>query len=177
MAFSVLKSLHLIFMVSWFAGLFYMVRLFIYSVEAKQEKEPKKSILYTQYLLMQKRLWWIITTPSMLITVICGSLMISQNPVYYMKAPWMHIKLSFIFCLIVYHFVCQRIYFNLHKGKKTWTSMQLRIWNEVATLLLVSIVFVVVLKDSFSWIKGVVGFIAVAIVLFAGIKLYKKYRS
>ena len=164
-------------MVSWFAGLFYMVRLFIYSVEAKQEEEPKKSILYSQYLLMQKRLWWIIATPSMLITLVCGFWMISLNSHYYLNAPWMHIKLAFILCLIIYHFVCQGIYFKLINEKLRWTSMQLRMWNEVATLLLVSIVFVVVLKDSFSWIKGVIGFIAVAIALFAGIKLYKKYRS
>ena len=177
MLFSVLKSLHLIFMVSWFAGLFYMVRLFIYSVEALDENEPKRTILYDQFLIMQKRLWWIITTPSMIITVFCGFSMIFLNIEYYSKTPWMHIKLGFVLCLIIYHFISQGIYFNLLQKKPTWTSMKLRIWNEVATLLLVSIIFVVVLKDSFSWIKGVTGFLAVTILLFSGIKLYKKYRS
>ena len=177
MLFPVLKSLHLIFMVSWFAGLFYMVRLFIYSVEALDENEPKRTILYDQFLIMQKRLWWIITTPSMIITVFCGFSMIFLNIEYYSKAPWMHIKLAFVLCLIIYHFISQGIYFNLLQKKPTWTSMKLRMWNEVATLLLVSIIFVVVLKDSFSWIKGVTGFLAVTILLFSGIKLYKKYRS
>ena len=177
MLFSVLKSLHLIFMVSWFAGLFYMVRLFIYSVEALDENEPKRTILYDQFLIMQKRLWWIITTPSMIITVFCGFSMIFLNIEYYAKTPWMHIKLAFVLCLIIYHFISQGIYFNLLQKKPTWTSMKLRMWNEVATLLLVSIIFVVVLKDSFSWIKGVTGFLAVTILLFSGIKLYKKYRS
>ena len=87
MLFSVLKSLHLIFMVSWFAGLFYMVRLFIYSVEALDENEPKRTILYDQFLIMQKRLWWIITTPSMIITVFCGFSMIFLNIEYYSKTP------------------------------------------------------------------------------------------
>ena len=103
--------------------------------------------------------------------------MIFLNIEYYSKAPWMHIKLAFVLCLIIYHFISQGIYFNLLQKKPTWTSMKLRMWNEVATLLLVSIIFVVVLKDSFSWIKGVTGFLAVTILLFSGIKLYKKYRS
>ena len=67
-----IKALHLIFMVSWFAGLFYMVRLFIYFREASDKTEPEKEILQKQFILMMQRLWWIITTPAMVLTVVFG---------------------------------------------------------------------------------------------------------
>jgi putative membrane protein len=176
MSFAVVKSLHLIFMVSWFAGLFYIVRLFIYHTEAQQQSAEAKDILSDQFKIMEKRLWWIITTPAMILTLVFGSWMLVEAP-FYLKMPWMHLKLSFVALLLIYHFVCQKIMIDMSKEKFKWKSNGLRLWNELATLCLVSIVFLVVMKDELNWIKGTVGFFAVAIALMIGIKIYKRIRS
>jgi len=173
---NVIKALHIIFVVSWFAGLFYIVRLFIYAQEAKEMEEPKKSILTEQLVIMQKRLWWIITTPAMVLAIIFGTWMILLNPAY-LQMPWMHIKLGFVLLLLLYHFYCQKIMFDISKGTCNWKSNQLRLWNELATLFLVAIVFFVVLKSTLNWIYGTVGFFCVAILLMIGIQLYKKFRA
>lgn len=172
-----IKALHIIFVVSWFAGLFYIVRLFIYHTEAQQKSEAEKNILSAQFVEMEKKLWWIITTPAMILTIVFGAWMILLNPDYYLNASWMQIKLAFVGLLLVYHFVCQGILTKLRNGQFTWTSNGLRIWNEVATLALVAIVFLVVMKDSLNWIKGTIGFFAVAIGLMIAIKIYKRSRK
>jgi putative membrane protein len=172
-----LKALHIIFVVSWFAGLFYIVRLFIYHTEAQQKEAISRKILSEQFEVMEKKLWWIITTPAMVLTLIFGIWMIFLNPTYYLSAPWMHLKLAFVGMLLIYHFVCQKIMNDLKKGVFNWKSNGLRIWNELATLALVAIVFLVVMKDSFNWIKGTIGFFAVAIGLMLGIKMYKRLRK
>ena len=171
-----IKSLHIIFMVSWFAGLFYIVRLYIYHTEAQKKPEMERAILSTQFIEMEKKLWWIITTPAMILTVIFGTWMLIANPGL-LKMPWMHIKLAFVVLLLVYHFVCQKILFDLKKGIFKWKSNGLRIWNEVATLALVAIVFLVELQNNLDWIKGTLGFFGVAIGLMIAIKLYKKSRQ
>jgi protoporphyrinogen IX oxidase len=176
MDFNTIKALHIIFMVSWFAGLFYIVRLYIYHTEAQNKEEVERTILSTQFEIMEKKLWWIITTPAMILTLVFGSIMLILNPAY-LLAPWMHLKLAFVALLLIYHFVCQRLLFQLKQGTFKWSSTKLRIWNELATLSLVAIVFLVVLKDSLDWIKGTIGFFLVAIGLMIAIKIYKKLRS
>jgi putative membrane protein len=172
-----IKALHLIFMVSWFAGLFYMVRLFIYFREAADKPAPEKEILQNQFVIMMQRLWWIITTPAMVLTVVFGVWMLTLNPAYLLKAPWMHLKLGFVLLLLIYHFYSQKLLRNAEAGLIKWSSNQLRIWNEVATLLLVIIVFLVVLKNHLNWISGTLGFFGVGVALMLGIKLYKKLRK
>ncbi len=176
MELATVKALHIIFVVSWFAGLFYIVRLFIYHTEAQQKEETARQILSAQFEIMERKLWWIITTPAMILTLVFGTWMIVLVPSY-LQMGWMHIKLSFVAILLIYHFVCQKILFDLKKGKYNWSSNGLRIWNEVATLALVAIVFLAVMKDSLNWIKGTVGFFAVAIGLMIGIKIYKRLRK
>jgi len=171
-----IKSLHIIFVVSWFAGLFYIVRLFIYHTEAQAKTEAEKLILSTQFVEMEKKLWWIITTPAMVLTILFGIWMLFLNPAL-LHQPWMHIKLSFVGLLLIYHFVCQKIMFDLKRGVFKWKSNGLRMWNEVATLALVAIVFLVEMQGTMNWIKGTVGFFAVAIGLMIGIKIYKKLRN
>ena len=175
-SYNIIKSLHIIFMVSWFAGLFYIVRLFIYYVEADKKESEEKLILQNQYKIMQKRLWYIIAWPAMVLTVVFGTGMLILKPEL-LDFGYMHIKLSFACLLLIYHFICHRVFSNLQKGIGNYTSGKLRIWNEVATLFLVAIVFIIELKDTLNWIYGVVGFFSVAILLMLGIKLYKKYRS
>lgn len=170
------KSLHIIFVVSWFAGLFYMVRLFIYHVEAQLKSDIEKEILSNQFIIMEKKLWWIITTPAMALTIIFGTWMIVINPSY-MYAPWFQIKLVFVGFLLTYHFLCQRIMVEFKRGVFKWKSTQLRLWNELATLFLVAIVFLVVLKSTFNWIAGTLGFFGVAIGLMIAIQIYKKLRA
>ncbi|MFM7387214.1 MAG: CopD family protein [Bacteroidota bacterium] len=172
----VVKSLHIIFMVSWFAGLFYMVRLFIYSVEASEKEEPSRTILTEQFEIMQRRLWWIITTPAMVLTLVFGIMLLWVQS-QLLKEFYMHLKLGFVFLLLVYHFISQKIYFDLTRGKFHWSSGALRIWNEVATLLLVIIVFIIVLKDSTNWIYASIGFMALALLLLFAIKMYKAVRK
>lgn len=175
-SYQTIKALHIIFMVSWFAGLFYIVRLYIYHSEAQMRPEPERSILSDQFVIMEKKLWWIITTPAMILTVLFGTWMLIANPAF-LKMPWMHIKLGFVVLLLIYHFVCQKILFDLKAGRFTWTSTGLRVWNEVATLALVAIVFLVEMQGTMNWIKGTVGFFLVAIALMIAIKLYKRARS
>jgi protoporphyrinogen IX oxidase len=176
MSFVVVKALHIIFMVSWFAGLFYIVRLFIYHTEAQQREETARNVLSEQFIIMEKKLWWIITTPAMVLTLLFGIWMLVERPAN-LQMPWMHIKLTFVALLLVYHFISQKILFDLKNNKFNWTSTGLRIWNEVATLVLVAVVFLVVMQDSLNWIKGTVGFFAVAIGLMIAIKIYKRLRK
>ena len=175
MDFNTLKALHIIFVVSWFAGLFYIVRLFIYHTEAQNRQGEAKKILSDQFEIMEKRLWWIITTPAMILSIIFGAWILLLIPAY-LEANWMHVKLGFVMLLLIYHFVCQKIMFDLKKGKFNWRSNTLRVWNEVATLSLVAIVFIVVYKNSMDWIKGTIIFFGVAILLMILIKLYKRLR-
>ena len=176
MDYQAVKALHIIFVVSWFAGLFYMVRLFIYHVESQTKPENEAKILTDQFKIMQHKLWWIITTPAMVLTVIFGVWMFFINP-YLLQQPWMHIKLIFIFLLLVYHFICQRTMNQLKRDQIRWSSTQLRLWNELATLFLVAIVFLVEMQSTLSWIGGIFGFFCVGITLMIAVKLYKNYRN
>lgn len=175
MTYLYLKAAHIIFVVTWFAGLFYMVRLFIYSTEASQKEEPEKSILTTQLLMMQSRLWYIITWPSAIITMILGTwLTLEMN---FWQNGWMQLKILFVIGLFLYHLLCGKMHSQMTKGIFKYSSMQLRIWNEVATLFLFAIVFIVVLKSMLSMIWGMIGLVLISVLLMLGIKLYKKLRK
>jgi len=176
MSYLLFKALHIVFMVSWFAGLFYMVRLFIYHTEANQKDEPERSILFRQFAIMEKKLWWIITTPAMALTVLFGLFMLGANPSL-LGSLYMIIKLGFVGLLLVYHFICQKIYKDLGKEKFLWSSSALRVWNEVATLLLVIIVFIIVLKSATNWIYASIGFFAVGLLLLLAIRMYESLRN
>lgn len=171
-----LKALHIIFVVTWFAGLFYIVRLFIYHTEALEKPEPDRSILSNQLAEMSKKLWYIITWPSAVITVILGTSLLISQPAW-LKMPFMHVKLGFVVLLILYHLGCHGIYLQLQKGKARYSSMQLRVFNEAATLILFAVVFLIVLKNELSWIWGTMGLISFAIVLMIAVKLYKRIRA
>lgn len=176
MSYLYLKALHIIFVVTWFAGLFYIVRLFIYHVEAEDEDENAKAILQKQYQLMAKRLWYGITWPSAVLTAFFATWLLFKNPTF-LSQPWMHIKLTFVVALYVYHFACQKIFSQLQRGVIKYTSFKLRMWNEVATVFLIAIVFLVVLKNSISWVWGLIGLIVFSGLLMLAIKGYKNYRK
>ena len=170
------KSLHLIFMVCWFAGLFYVVRLFIYHKEANTKEYSVKEILQVQYTLMSKRLLNIITWPAAVLTTIFGVSMLIENPAY-LQQNWMHVKLSFILLLWLYTYSCQIIYTQMKIGQIKTTEIKLRIWNEVATVLMFAIIFMAVLKNSISWIYATFSLVGLAVLLMISIKLYKKYKT
>jgi putative membrane protein len=174
--YDIIKSLHIIFVVSWFAGLFYMPRLFIYHTEAQAKEEAAKTALSEQFQIMEKKLWWIITTPAMILTFIFGTWMLILNPIL-LEQPWMHIKLTFVLVLLIYHFISQKKMFELAKGIFKWKSNQLRMWNELATLCLVAIIFLVEMQGRLSWWKATLAFFLVAIGLMMLIKLYKRLRK
>ncbi len=168
-------SIHIIFVVCWMAGLFYIVRLFIYHTEAQAKPEPDRKILSDQFEIMERKLWYIITVPSMWVVLAAGITMLILAPAW-LQQPWMQIKLCFVAGLIVYHFICQNKMKQMAKGIYKWTSTQLRIWNEVATIFLFAIVFLAVLKNGISWIYGLVGLVVLAMILMSAVKIYKYYR-
>ncbi len=176
MGFEYVKALHLIFIVTWFAGLFYIVRLFIYQTEALEKPEHERLILKPQLDLMARRLWYIITWPSAILTLIFGFWVLTYRWGY-LQQEFMQAKLIFVSLLYVYHGYSQVIFNQLQKGKSRWTSTQLRLWNEVSTLLLFAIVFLIVLKNTLSMLWGMLGLVGLFVVLLLAIKLYKKYRT
>ncbi|MEO1590294.1 MAG: protoporphyrinogen oxidase HemJ [Cyanobacteria bacterium J06632_22] len=166
------KSFHIIGVVVWFAGLFYIARLFIYHVEAEMEPEAAKAVLKKQYELMEKRLYNIITTPGMVLTVVMAIGLLYTMPEY-LKQGWMHAKLGLVGLLLVYHFYCGRLMRQLERGECKWNSKALRAFNEAPTLLLLVIVLLVIFKGAFptsatTWlIAGLVLLFLVTIQLYA----------
>ncbi len=169
-------AVHIIFVVSWMAGLFYGVRLFIYHTEANDRPEVEKNILQKEFEKIEGRLWNIITIPAMLLTVLAGSLMLYTRP-YLLDESWMQVKLGFVVLLLIYHFICQNIMKQLRNGIFKFSSNQLRLWNEVATILLVAIVFTVILKSAVDWVYGLIGLIAFSVIIMTAVKIYKRYRE
>ena len=172
-----IKALHIIFVVTWFSGLFYIVRLFIYHTEAsKKTDEQEKQILFKQFKIMEKRLWYGITWPSAILTLLFATMLLIKNPGW-LTQGWMHIKLTFVVALYAYHFYTHRIFKQLQKDNFKWSGFYLRMYNEVATVILVAVVFLVVLKNSISWIWGVVGIVLFAVLLMMAIRIYKRIRE
>ena len=169
-----IKALHIIFVVTWFAGLFYIVRLFIYSAEANLKSEPERNILLKQLGIMQNRLWYIITWPSAILTFIFG------GSLWYLMGnlpTWLLVKLCFVLGLFLYHLSLHAIFKQQAKGIFKYSSQQLRMWNELATLFLIIIVMLAVVKQMLSVAWAVGGMFAFAVVMMIAIKLYKKYRK
>ena len=176
-----LKALHIIFIVTWFAGLFYMPRLFIYNVEALEKPGGVREALHEQFSIMIKRLWYGITWPSAILTAIFGNIVMYSGGWYAMifaeEGKWLLIKLIFVFFLYTYHFSLQALVNQQTKGVFKYTSQQLRLWNEVATIFLIAIVMLVVVKQSISLVWGLVGLILFIALLMLAIRIYKSIRT
>jgi putative membrane protein len=176
MDFSYVKAIHLVFVVSWFAALFYIVRLFIYTTEAQNKDEVKKLVLTDQLLLMQRKLWHIIGWPAMIGTIFFGVWMIVLNTVY-LSLPWMWLKLIAVGLLVVYHLECQRILSQQKRGIFKYSSFKLRLFNELATVFLVAIVFLAVVKSTSGLLWGILGLIGFAGTLTLAVFIYRKRRK
>ena len=171
-----LKALHIVFVVTWFAGLFYIVRLFIYHAESATLPDPDRSVLQKQYRIMERRLWYGITWPSMVLVWLTG--LGYAVDLYGVQWPgWLLVKLSFVGGLTVYHIVCHRMFKRFRDGAPTYSSYFLRLWNEVTTVFLLAIVFLVVLRSSLSWTGGLVALIVIVAALVSAAWLYRKRRE
>ncbi len=174
MTYFYVKALHIIFVVTWFSGLFYIVRLFIYNREAQERPATEKEILQSQFGIMIKRLWFGITWPSCVLTLVFGSWLLFYN---YPFPPWLWIKLLFVFGLLAYHLSLHVIYQQQMSNVFKYSSQQLRIWNEVATIFLVAIVMLVVVRTGLALLWGMVGLIGFALILMVAINAYRRLRK
>ena len=169
-----IKALHIIFVVTWFSGMFYIVRLYIYNTEAGTRSREEGEILRKQFAVMIRRLWYGITWPSAVLTLIFGGWM------WYLLGAlptWLMVKLMFVILLFGYHLTLHHLYRQQSKGLFLYSSQQLRIWNEVATIFLVAIVFLAVVKESMSWLRGIIGLILIGVLLMVAVRIYKKARK
>ena len=176
MEYDYIKSLHLIFVITWFAGLFYIPRLFVYKIEAHAKPEPEKSILLKQLKIMTSRLWFIITWPSAVLAISFAIWLLILRPSY-LEQSWMQVKLGFVVLLIIYQIKSHFIQKELQNDVVKWTSNGMRIYNEGATLILFAVVFLVILKSAVNWIYGLVGLLVFAAILMLLFKLYKRIRE
>jgi putative membrane protein len=176
MAYYWFKAFHLIGVVVWFAGLFYLVRLFVYHAEASEQPEPAQTILKNQYQIMEKRLYHIITTPGMVVTVAMAIALLTTEPEV-LKDGWLHIKLAFVAALVIYHFYCGRIMRQLAAGKCNWSGQHFRALNEAPTVLLVAIVLLAVFKNNLPTDMTAWGIFGMIVVMAVTIQLYAKKRK
>lgn len=177
-----LKALHIIFIVTWFAGMFYLPRLFIYNTEAQSEpKEEVRLAMTRQFTLMMKRLWYGITVPSAILTLIFGVTVMHLGGwdirLFEADGRWLLIKLGFVLLLYGYFFTLNAIFKQQSKGIFKFSSNQLRFYNEIATVFLFAIVFLATVKSAISLLYGLGGLILLIVVLGVAIKLYKRARQ
>jgi protoporphyrinogen IX oxidase len=175
------KALHIIFIVTWFAGLFYLPRLFIYNTEANDKPPAIKEVLQDQFKIMMKRLWYGITWPSAVLTLVFGLIVLFQSRwdklIFETAGRWLLIKLILVLLLYGYHVSLHIIFKQQIKGIFRYSSQQLRIWNEVATIFLIAIVMLVVVRENISVVWGIAGLILCIAVLMGAIRIYKKIRE
>lgn len=174
MEFQYIKAVHIIFVVTWFAGLFYLPRLMVYAAEANLlEDEKARTILLQQYQLMKKRLLFGITWPSAIITFLLGARLLMLYPI----TDWLWVKLGFVFFLYLFQFSLQYIYAQQRNGVFTLSGQQLRLYNEVPTVILFAVIFLVVLKNTVDFWWGLLGLFGLIVLLTVSIKIYKHYRT
>lgn len=174
-AYPYLKALHLVAVVSWFAGLLYVVRLFIYHAENAARNEPERSVLHAEYVRIERMLWYRIAWPAFLATALFGLWLMILIRAW--ESPWFHLKAGLLLLLVAYHLLCGRIRKDLEAGRCRLTSVQLRLWNETATLLLFAIVFTAVLKSPSAAGKGMLGVLGFALLLMGAVTLVRRSRG
>jgi protoporphyrinogen IX oxidase len=169
------KTLHIVGVVVWFAGLFYLVRLFIYHREADELEPTLRSAFQQQYGLMERRLANIITTPGMVVAVTMAIGLLVAQPLW-LQQGWMHAKLAVVALLLAYHALCYRLMGQLQQGRCGWSPKQLRALNELPTLLLVLVVMLVVFKNQFPTSAATWFLVALVVFMAASIQFYARWR-
>ncbi len=170
------KALHIIGFVAWFAGVFYLIRLFVYHAEAFSRPEAEKQVLTAQYAIMEKRLFSIITRPAMLITFVGGIAMLIIHPVY-LQEGWMHVKLLLVILLAGYTDMSKLVMKKLAKGEMPMTPQRFRLYNEIPTLFLVAIVLLAIFRSSLSLVTLLLIIVGLVVVLGAATYLYARHRK
>lgn len=133
-------AFHIIAMVAWFAGLFYLPRLFVYHAEAKD------ALSHQRFKVMERKLFYFIMTPAAILTTILGCWLLTYNIEYYLEAGWLHCKLFLVLLLWVYHIYCGVLVKKFADDRNTYSSKFFRFFNEIPTLLLIAIVLLVVVR-------------------------------
>ena len=167
------KSLHIVCIVTWFAALFYVVRLFVYQTECNLGTEPSRSILCKQFKLMSYRLWYVIGWPSAVLAILFGLAILAP----WWGNTWMYIKISLVGLLLIYHLYCHSLFLKLQRNTYPLSSLQLRLLNEVATLLLISIVCLAVWKKTSGLGTGLMLLFLIGVAIFSATQLYKRCRK
>lgn len=176
MSYDVIKALHIIFVVTWFAGLFYLFRLFIYHREAMIKPAVERDVLVAQFRIMERRLWAAITLPSGVLATAAGIVLICMNPVW-LQMPFMWVKLGFVAILWAYMVYAVKVLRQCQTSGPLDSSIRLRFLNEFPTVVLIAVVFLIVLQDAVGWIWGVTGILGLALLLTLAIKRYQKARK
>ena len=180
MALYIFKALHIIGFVAWFSGLFYLVRIFVYYREAEDKSDKERKILQPQFHLMQQRVYKIICNPAMMITWIGGIGMISIYGLDWLMLEgnnWLRVKLVLVLLMTIYHLYCKRYISHLKNGTDSLNPFQLRLMNEVPTLLLFAIVIFAVFKNGANSLLVLGCTIGFGIILYVFTKWYKKVRE
>lgn len=174
----IFKIVHIIGFVAWFAGLFYLVRMFVYHTEAYDYDQPKQDILRAQFNLMESRVYTIICNPAMMITWTFGLLMIfTYGYEWFAINTWLHFKIAILILMTIYHLYCKRLIKKLENGKTGFSSIQFRLFNEIPTLFLIIITSIAVFKNGTNPIILLASIAGVIVVLVAITKLYKRIRE
>ena len=178
MSFLIFKTIHLVGVVSWFAGLFYLGRMFVYHRESFEHSEPKRSILMDQIALMESRVYKIIMNPAMMLSWFFGLLMIFNNGMdYFAFNTWLHFKIILVCLLTGYHLYCKKVMLGLNEGKMIMGSQAFRLFNEIPTIFLIAILALAVFKNTTNPLILLIVLVFIIILLILLTKLYKKMRD
>ncbi len=175
MAYSWFKAFHIVGFVCWFAGLFYLPRLFVYHAEANEQPEPARSILQAQYTVMETRLYKIITTPAMILTVAMAIGIISTEPEI-LKQTWLHVKIALVVFLIGYHHYCGRLIKKLAAQECKFTGQHFRWFNEIPTVFFVLVVMLAIFKNNLPTDLTTYVVMAMVVAMAVTIQLYARKR-
>lgn len=135
-----IKAFHIVFMVTWFAGLFYLPRLFVYHTLSDDDISIKR------FKIMERKLFFGIMTPGAVITIVMGLWLWIENWSFYMGTGWLHAKLSLVGILVVYHIHCGKLLFDFKHNRNRHGHVYYRWYNEFPVLILIAIVVLAVVR-------------------------------
>lgn len=173
-----LKALHIIGFTAWFAGLFYLVRMFVYHTEAYDKPQPEQDILRKQLHIMETKVYKIICNPAMMLTYVCGIMMLIDYGMSWFKLNgWLHVKLFLIFLLTGYHHYCKTLIKKLNVGKTGFSSFHFRLFNELPSLFLIAIVLLAVFKHKLNFLYAIIGILVAGALMYLIARVYKNKRE
>ncbi|MBP6573181.1 MAG: CopD family protein [Flavobacteriales bacterium] len=173
---ALLKALLLIATVTFFAGTFHIVRLFVAHREALTKWEPQRTILAEQFGSLERRALYYLVWPSLIAVVLVGCWLVFQRPGL-LKEPSMQVGLGLVSLLAGYHLTVQRVYGQLERSELKWSTLQLRLWAQSATMLLFAVILVALMRDRLTWVWGSLGLVVLGGLLLMAIASVRKSGS